>query len=272
MHPFGFNGIEPGTFGGQQERQHAHAFPGVLDLLVVVAYPGAHGLTLMAGGIIPDQEPVRLPFFEQALATPLQELGGDGAHRASGHEAQPGLRTVRLIRSPLLPEDAITGQRFGIGIVLAPGLLHQPDGLVLTLPGMHLRQRKAAPPDFIAKANRPRGLLAGPSNQAVPRVFFCWYNGSGLVIQCLARFQLVFKRLSARRTLSSEMGVEMMPCSKLTWAANSKVHSPRSVPKSRGLRCSRSLRRSSPSSEKLVWSRWGREDHSCSTGRPVALK
>src|SRR5229473_2170834 len=144
----------------------------LLDLLVVLAYPGAHGLTLMPGGIIPDQEPVRLAFFEQALATPLQELGGDGAHRASGHEAQPGLRTVRLIRSPLLPEDAITGQRFGIGIVLAPGLLHQPDGLVLTRPRMHLRQRKAAPPDFIAKANRPRGLLAGPSNQAVSCVFF----------------------------------------------------------------------------------------------------
>src|SRR5258708_27077227 len=103
-----------------------------------------------------------------------------------------------------------------MGSVLAAGLLHQADGLVLTLPGMHLRQRKAAPPDFIAKANRPRGLLAGPSNQAVPRVFFCWYCGSGLVIQCLARFQLVFKRLSARRALSSESGVEMRHCAQLT--------------------------------------------------------
>lgn len=172
MHPFGFNGIQPGTFSGQQERQNAHALPGLLDLLVVLTYPGAHGLTLMPGGIIPDQEPVRLPFCEQTLTTPLQELGGDGAHRTSGHKAQPGPRTVRLIRSPLLPQDAITGQRFGIGIILAPDLLHQPYGLVLTLPGMHLRQRKAAPPDFIAKANRPRGLLAGPSNQAVTRVFF----------------------------------------------------------------------------------------------------
>src|SRR5260370_3389501 len=255
MHPFGFNGIEPGTFGGQQERQNAHAFTGLLDLLGGLSYQGEHGLAIMPGGIIPGQEPVRLPFFEQALATPLQELGGDGAHRASGHEAQPGLRTVRLIRSPLLPEDAITGQRFGIGIVLAPGLLHQPYRLVLTLPSMHVRQRKAAPPDFIAKANRPRLLLAGPRNQAVPRVFFCWYCGSGLVIQCLARFQLVFRRPSARRTLSSEMGVAMMPCSKLTWAANSRVQSPRSLPKSRGLRCSSSLWLNSPYCEKLVCSR-----------------
>src|SRR5690242_9561167 len=139
MHPLRFNGIEPGALRGQQEGQNPYALPGLLDLVVVLAYPGAYSLTLMPGGIIPDQEPVRLAFFEQAWATPLQELGGDGAHRASSHEAQPDLRAVWLIRSPLLPEDAITGQRFGIGIVLAPGLLHQPDGLVLTLPGMHLR-------------------------------------------------------------------------------------------------------------------------------------
>ena len=207
MHPFGFNRVEPGTLRRQQERQNAHAFAGLLDLLVVLADPGAHGLTLMPGGIIPDQEPVRLPLLEQALAAPLQELGGDRADRSSGHEAQPDLRAVGLFRSALLPEDPVAGQRFGIRIILAPGLLHQPHGLVLTLPGVHLRQGKAAPPDFIAKANRPGGLLAGPSDQAVTCVFFSWYCGSGLVIQCLARFQLVFKRLRARRTLSSEIGV-----------------------------------------------------------------
>jgi len=271
MHPLGFNGIKPGTLCGQQERQNPHPLVRLFDLLIVLAHPGPHRLTLVPGGIVPDQEPVRLAFFEQAFATPLQELGGDGAHGSARHEAQPGLRTVRLIGSPVLPEDAITGQRLGIRVVLAPGLLHQAHGLVLALPGVHLGQRKATPPDFITKANRPRGLLAGPGNQAVARVFFCWYCGSGLVIQCLARFQLVFKRLSARRTLSSEMGVAMMPCSKLTWAANSKVHRPRSLPKSRGLRCSSSLRRTSPSCEKLVCSWWGREEPSCSTESPVAL-
>ncbi len=227
----------------------------LLDLLIVLTKPGANGLTLMPGGIIPDQEPVRLALLEQALAAPVQELGGDGADRSTSHEAQPRLRAVRLVGSPPLPEDAVARQGLGIRVSFAPGLLHQTHRLVEALPGVNLGQGKAAPPDFIAKPDRPTGLLAGPSNQAVTRVFFCWYCGSGLVIQCLARFQLVFKRLSARRTLSSEMGVEMIPCSKLTWAANSKVHSPRSLPKSRGLRCSRSLRRTSPSSEKLVWSR-----------------
>ncbi len=271
MHPLGFNGIEPGALCRQQERQNAHALAGLLDLLVVLADPGTYSLTLVPGGIIPDQEPVRLALCEQALATPLQELGGEGAHRASGYEAQPGLRAVRRIGRPVLPEDAITGQRLGVRVVLAPGLLYQSYRLILALPGGHLGQRKATPPDFIAKADRPAWLLAGPGDQAVARVFFCWYCRSGLVIQCLARFQLVFNRLSARRTLSSEMGVVMMPCSKLTWAARSRVHVPRALPKARGLRCSRSFRRTSPSSEKLVCSRWGREEPSCSTESPVAL-
>src|SRR6266699_1930294 len=80
MHPFGFNGIEPGTLRRQQERQNPHALVRLFDLLVVLADPGTNRLTLVPGGIIPDQEPVGLALLVQALATPLQELGGDGAH------------------------------------------------------------------------------------------------------------------------------------------------------------------------------------------------
>lgn len=65
--------------------------------------------------------------------------------------------------------------------------------------------------------------------------FFRRYCGSGLVIQCLARFQLVFSRLRARRTLSSEIGTATMPCSKQTWATSSNVQVPRSLPNSWGL-------------------------------------
>ena len=142
MHPLGFNGIQPGTLGGQQERQNAHAFPGLLDLLVVLAYPGTHGLTRMPGGVIPDQEPVGLALCEQALAAPVQELGGDGTDRSPGHEAQPRLRTVRLVGSPVLPEHTVARQRLGIRVVLAPGLLHQPYGLVKALPGVNLGSAK----------------------------------------------------------------------------------------------------------------------------------
>src|SRR5204863_4223326 len=164
------------------------------------------------------------------------------------------------------------GQRFRIGVIFFPDLLFQAYGQVLTLPGMHAGQSKAAPPHFIQKADGPAKLLTGPSNQSVASVFFSWYCGSGLVIQCLARFQLVPKRLRARRTLSSETSPEMIPCSKLTWAASSKVQVLRSLPKSRGLRCSRSFNCWVPSSEKVVRSRWGREEPSCSTASPTALK
>jgi len=271
MHPFGLNRIEPRTLRGQQERQYANTCARLLDLLIVLAKPGTHGLALMPRGIIPDQEPVCLALLEQARASPLQELGGDGADRPPGHEPQPDLRAVGFLGSSLLPEHTVASQGLGIRVVLAPGLLHQPQRLLLALPGMRKRQGKAAPPDFIAKPDRPAWLLASPSDQAVPCVFFSWYCGSGLVIQCLARFQLVFRRLRARRTLSSEIGLAMIPCSKLTWAANSKVQRPRSLPKSRGLRCNKSFRRSAPSSEKAVRSRWGREDPSCRTAKPWAL-
>src|SRR6266576_675291 len=83
MHPFGLNRIEPGALRGQQERQNAHPFAGLLDLLVVLANPVANGLTLVPGGIIPDQEPVVLALRGQPLTTPVQALGGAGADRPS---------------------------------------------------------------------------------------------------------------------------------------------------------------------------------------------
>src|SRR5438270_13180094 len=105
-------------------------------------------------------------------------------------------------------------------------------GMVFVLPGVQTRQGKATPPHLVLEANGPGRFGAGPGDQPVACVFFSRYCGSGLVIQCLARFQLVFRRLRARRTLSSETGVAIMPCSKLTWAASSRVQVLRSWPKS----------------------------------------
>src|SRR6266567_1131700 len=107
MHPFGFDGIEPGTLRRQQERQNPHALARLFDLLIVLANPAANGLTLMPGGVIPDQEPVGLALFEQAFTAPLQELGRDGAHWSTRNAPQPGLRAVRLVGISLLPKNAI---------------------------------------------------------------------------------------------------------------------------------------------------------------------
>ncbi len=70
MHPFGFDGIEPRALCGQQERQNANALARLFDLLIVLANPSTNHLTLVPGSVIPDQEPVRLALFEQALAAP----------------------------------------------------------------------------------------------------------------------------------------------------------------------------------------------------------
>lgn len=44
MHPFGFDGIEPGTLPGPKQGKHMSPFARSLDLFVVLTHPGAHGL------------------------------------------------------------------------------------------------------------------------------------------------------------------------------------------------------------------------------------
>ena len=216
MDPFGFNGVEPGALSGQEERQDAHALARLFDLLVVLADPGANHFTDVPGGIVPDQEPVTRALGCQALTTILQELNADRTHRTSRDEAQPGLGTVGILRGSCLPQDAIAGQGPGVRVVLLPALFDQANGMLCTLPGVETGLGKATPPYFVQKADGPVGLLASISNQAVTSFFLSRYCGSGLLIQCLARFQLVFKDLSARRTLSSETSVGVIPRSKLT--------------------------------------------------------
>lgn len=212
MDPLRLDRVEPGTFGRQKEGQNAHAFALLLDLLIVLTNPGSHHLAVMPGGIIPDQQPGRLALRLESGATPLQKLGRDGTHRTTGDEAKRHLLADRLSGRTVLPKHPITGQRFGIRITLFPGLLHQAHRLMLILPGMQMRECKPAPPYLVQKPNRPAALLAGPGDQPIACVFFRRYCGSGLVIQCLARFQLFPKRLRARRTLSPETSRGVSPC------------------------------------------------------------
>src|SRR5215471_15761233 len=51
MDPLRFNRVEPGALCGEQERQDTYPLTRPLDLLIVGADPGAHGLALMPGGI-----------------------------------------------------------------------------------------------------------------------------------------------------------------------------------------------------------------------------
>src|SRR5258707_2064373 len=272
MHPLRLDRIEPGTFRRQKERQNAHAFALLLDLTVVRTNPGSDHLAHVPGGVIPDQQPGGLALRLQASATPLQKLSRDGADWTTSDEAKRHLLADRLSNWSLLPQHPITGERFGVRITLLPALFHQAHRLILILPSRQAWKRKPTPPHFVQKPDRPAGLRACPGHQPIACVFFCWYCRSGLVIQCLARFQLFPKRLRARRTLSPETSLEVSPCPKLICAARAKVHTLVSRPKSRGLRCKRSCSASNASSGKVVRSRWGREEPSCNTASPWALK
>jgi hypothetical protein len=272
MDPFGLDWIEPGTLLGQKQGENAHSFALLLDLLIVPTNPGAHLFTVMPGRVVPNQQPGGFASCLQSRAAPVQKLNGNITDRATGHETQRHLFADRLRGCPTLPEHSIASKSFRVRISFFPGLLHQTDWILFALPGIHARQRKTAPPDLVKEADGPRRLLTGPGNQPIACVFFCRYSESGLVIQCFARFQLIFKRLKTRRMLSSETSLVVNPCSKLTKATSSKVHWPRSLPNSCGRRCKMAGNCWAASSEKVVRSWWGREEPSSSTLRPSALK
>jgi hypothetical protein len=272
MHPLGLDRVQPGTFDGQKEGQDAHPLVHLLHLGIVLTNPGPYQLAVMPGGVLPDQQPTGLACRLQPGADPVQKLGRDGADWTPIHKTQRHLTADGISGRTLLPQDSIAGKSFWIRVILLPDLFHQMAWLVFVLPSIESGQRNPAPPHLIQKADRPAGLLTTPGDQPLACVFFCRDWGSGLVIQCWARFQLFAKRLRARRTLSPETCLAVSPCWKLIWAAKDNVHTLLSRPKSWGLRCRRSRRASNASSGKVVRSRWGREEPSCKTAKPTALK
>ncbi len=166
----------------------------------------------MPGGVIPDQQKACLPSRLQSGTDPLQKLGGDGADRTTIHKTQRHLTADRFRDRTLLPKHSITGKGLWIRVILLPNLFHQTDWLIFALPGIESGQSKPAPPHLIQKADRPAWLLTPPGDQSIAGVFFTRYCGSGLVIQCLARFQLLLSLLRARRILSPETNREVSPC------------------------------------------------------------
>jgi hypothetical protein len=117
MDPLRLNWVEPGTLRRQTKRQDADALPLSFYLSVVFAYPGAHDLAHMPGSIVPHEQPGRFSLGLQLVTSPLQKLRGDSADWASCHKTQRHLIADRLLCRPALPQNAITGQCFGIGVI-----------------------------------------------------------------------------------------------------------------------------------------------------------
>src|SRR5262249_8095404 len=125
-----------------------------------------------------------------------------------------------------------------------------------------------APPDFVTKAQRPRRLGHGPLDHLVAPFFFRAYAGSGLVIQCLARFHDTRKRRRATRMASSLTSRGVSPSAKLTSAASASVQRLVGLPNVRGLWCNSARRASQVPASKIVDVVWGRDDSGCSAVSP----
>src|SRR5262249_40011215 len=133
---------------------------------------------------------------------------------------------------------------------------------------MLVKLGQPTPPDFVAEPQGPRRLGHSPLDELVAPFFFRAYAGSGLVIQCLARFQFTRKRRRARRMVSSLTRRGVRPWAKLTSAAKASVQRLVGLPKVRGLWCKSGRRDSQGPTSKSIAVVWRRDDCGCSAVRP----
>jgi hypothetical protein len=91
VHPVWLNWIQLGALAGQVAGHDAHALALLLDLAIVRAEPGAHLLTDVPGGVVPDKQQGLLAQCRQFLTAPGQVLRGELTHGAILDKAQPDL-------------------------------------------------------------------------------------------------------------------------------------------------------------------------------------
>lgn len=271
VRPLWFNRVKPGAFDWQETNQDANTFSCPFDSTVMCADPGTHSAAGVPTGVVPNHCQNRLVQFLDFLAAPLQKLNSDTAHWSSINETQKHFLNFQIRACHPFQKNAIAGQGFWIRVLFLLGLFYQSHRLPFFAPNRQVRLGKAAPPSFVLKAPNPTMFLC-QGYDAVTRLFLRSYSGSGLVIQCLARFQETFNRFKACLTQSSLTWREVMPSAKLTSAANSSVQTLVALPKSLGLRCNRAFNFSRPSSLKIGWVVFGRRDPISKAATPRLLK
>ena len=169
MDPFRFNRVEPRTFAGQVADDDAHPRGPPLDLLIVLTYPVPHGLAAVPRGVVPEQQQGREALGCELGGAPREKCDGDGTHRTPRDKAQPHLGRLRR---PRPHQQAITGQRLGIGVIRRWGQLLELGRGLRVRPTVLVGLGQPAPPDFVAKPERPRRLGGGPPDQLVAPFFF----------------------------------------------------------------------------------------------------
>src|SRR5438876_5623377 len=131
--------------------------------------------------------------------------------------------------------------------------------------------RQATPPRLVLEPEGPGRVSCRQLDQTVAGPFFRAYAGSGLVSQCLARFQPTPRRFKVARIVSLLTGWAVTPCSKLTLAASARVHRLVGWLNVRGLWCNRARNCSAWSASKAARLVWGRREPGRSAASPLVL-
>lgn len=75
-----------------------------------------------------------------------------------------------LYRLGIDAQQAITGDRFGVGVACRQRPVGEPKGLAVA-PGMLIRLGQTGPPDLIGKAQYPLRVRLGQANQSITLLF-----------------------------------------------------------------------------------------------------
>ncbi|MDQ3831291.1 MAG: hypothetical protein M3361_18735 [Candidatus Tectomicrobia bacterium] len=224
-----------------------------------------HRLTAGPGGVVPEQHQGRQALGGEWGRAPRQHIDGPGTHRAPGHTPEP--QPVGLLWSRP-PQQAITGQRLGLGIVRRWGAL-RPCGLGLGVrPTMWGGLGQPTPPAVVTTAERPRRLGQRPLDQLVAPWFCRADAGSGLVLPGLARCQATPHRRRARRIVSSLTRRGVRPGANRTATASASVHWLVGLSNVRGCWGNSARRDAQVPASKMVDIVCGRDESGCSTVRP----
>src|SRR5215203_5445619 len=267
MNPLGLDGVQPRALLGKMATHHPHPLAAVFDAAVVPAEPSPDLFGDVPGSVVPDEEQNLLARRFELLATPRKEPRRYTAHGSAVDEPYPSIAEPWQVES-------VTGDGFGIGVVLGDRPLDEAIGLLLLGEGAEGGQGHPAPPAFVLEADGPATWVGiGYRHQSVAPPFFLSYRGSGEVIHRLARRQRTpRRRAKVARMVSPETRLGVSPSSKATSAAIESVHKLLSWPNSLGERCSSPLKASALSSSKASRVRFGREDLATRASTPLASK
>jgi hypothetical protein len=195
LDPRGRDRSQPWTFAGEPTRHHPDPTTWLFTVTIMRSEPQTNGLTRVPGGMVPDEQQGTLAQGHRFVTAPRQQLGCERTAGLPRGKAEPELLGGE---GGCTQHKPITGHGFGIGVLWGQRLLDKPQHSRGSSPPVPGGPRQAAPPDFIGNAEGPVRVACREADESSTRGFCRVYAGSGLVIQCWARFQRTSRQARGR--------------------------------------------------------------------------